>query len=178
MHSDCKRYASSAYNTRRQCGVHPAKSAISENNYWIQWIRGSNSILGTGGKKKEREEKKNVQGESYFVTRIKERRFYFYTPAGDDTRLFQLLDQHSHMPLLLGFQEYILTEARRCGALTPLTVLSSTETFDATKMNKTSVRFWKPDFTKERLRYLALILMHQMLLRRSGRSHSIWRNLA
>lgn len=82
-------------------------------------------------KKKEREEKKNVQGESYFVTRIKERRFYFYTPAGDDTRLFQLLDQHSHMPLLLGFQEYILTEARRCGALTPLTVLSSTETFDA-----------------------------------------------
>lgn len=99
-------------------------------------ITGSNgyaeAILSLGQEeKKEREEKKNVQGESYFVTRIKERRFYFYTPAGDDTRLFQLLDQHSHMPLLLGFQEYILTEARRCGALTPLTVLSSTETFDA-----------------------------------------------
>ena len=81
--------------------------------------------------KNEREEKKNAQGESCFVTRIKERRFYFYTSAGDDIRLFQLLDQHSHMPLLLDFREYVLAEIRRCGALTPLTVLSSTETFDA-----------------------------------------------
>lgn len=99
-------------------------------------ITGSNgyaeAILSLGQEEKtECEEKKNAQGVSYFVTRIRERRFYFYTPVGDDTRLFQLLDQHSHMPLLLNFQEYILTEARRCGALTSLTVLSSTETFDA-----------------------------------------------
>ena len=99
-------------------------------------ITGSNgyaeAILSLGQEEKtERKEKKNAQGESYFVTRIKERRFYFYTPVGDDTRLFQLLDLHSHIPLLLDFQEYVLSELRRCGALTPLAVLSSTETFDA-----------------------------------------------
>lgn len=31
----------------------------------------------------------------------------------------------------MDFQEYVLSELRRCGALTPLAVLSSTETFDA-----------------------------------------------
>lgn len=130
MYSDCKRYASSGHNARRQRGTHPAKSAISENNYWIQWICGSNSIFGPGGKNRaEREEK--CPGGKLFRHPYQRTAFLFYTPVGDDTRLFQLLDLHSHIPLLLDFQEYVLSELRRCGALTPLAVLSSTETFDA-----------------------------------------------
>ena len=82
----------------------------------------------------EREEKKDEQGGSYFVTRIKERRFYLYTPTGDGDRLFQLVDRHSNIPLLPEFQKYLLDEAHRRGILIPLTVLSSTESFDAWKL--------------------------------------------
>ena len=43
----------------------PAKSAISENNYWIQWICGSNSILGPGGKNRVRREEKRSGGKLF-----------------------------------------------------------------------------------------------------------------
>ena len=74
----------------------PLQLTTPEGNVDQKTITGSNgyaeAILSLGQEeKKEREEKKNVQGESYFVTRIKERRFYFYTPAGDDTRLSNCL---------------------------------------------------------------------------------------
>ena len=79
----------------------------------------------------EREEKKDARGESYFVTHIKERRFYLYTPIGDDDRLFQMIDKRSNMPLLPEFQDYLLDEARLRGILTPLAALSCTESFAA-----------------------------------------------
>lgn len=133
VHTAYERHGAAGGYAGRASGTYPAKGKVSEIARRIKRICGSIVIPGESGKI-EREEKKDEQGGSYFVTRIKERRFYLYTPTGDGDRLFQLVDRHSNIPLLPEFQKYLLDEAHRRGILIPLTVLSSTESFDAWKL--------------------------------------------
>lgn len=56
---------------------------------------------------------------------------WLYTSRGDKDRLFQEIDRRVRIPLIPEFRDYLLEELQKRGILLPLSVLSSSEDFDA-----------------------------------------------
>ena len=59
------------------------------------------------------------------------RKCYIFCEAGDSEQLFEEIDKKTCVPLIPGFQDYILSEFQRRGILSKLKIFSTHEKFDA-----------------------------------------------
>ena len=78
--------------------------------------------------------KEKAQGREGIKTYVATRVCYLYCPPGDHTHLFRELQKKTSVPMLPEFEDYVLDECRCRGILTPLTVLSTTEKFEAWRL--------------------------------------------
>lgn len=78
--------------------------------------------------------KEKAQGREGIKTYVATRVCYLYCLPGDHTHLFQELQKKTSVPMLPEFEVYVLDECRCRGILTPLTVLSTTEEFEAWRL--------------------------------------------